>query len=98
MQSSCWFCVVFSALLRNWDTDGRVNVLKHWDIRRSRCLSNHEHLSLYYHGNVRGVLFNILLGCGKDLLLVAAVFRLKECVAMFSRSLICEIFTVFWTF
>ena len=64
----CLLCV-----LRNWDIDGRLTVLKQWDIRRSRCLLNHKHLSLYYHGNVRSVLFEILLDCGWDLLVVAAV-------------------------
>ena len=29
-------------VLRNWDVNGRVNVLKQWDIRRSRCLLNHK--------------------------------------------------------
>ena len=37
----------------------RVNVLKQWDIHRSLCLLN-----------VRGVLFEILLGGGKGLPLV----------------------------
>ena len=32
---------VFSASLRNWDIDGRVNVLKQWDIRLSLRLLNH---------------------------------------------------------
>ena len=50
----------------------RVNILKQWDIRRSLCFLNHKHLSLHFYS--RNVLFEILLGCGKDLLLVAAAF------------------------
>ena len=65
----CLLCV-----LRTCDIDGRVNALKQWDIRRSRCLLNRKHLSLHHCWNVRIVLFEILLDCGKDLLLVAAVF------------------------
>ena len=61
-------------VLRNWDIDGRVTVLKQWDICRSRYLLDHKHLSLHYHWNVRSVLFEILLGGGKDLLLVVAAF------------------------
>ena len=64
----CLLCV-----LRTCDIDGRVTVLKQWDICRSRCLLNHKHLSLHRCRNVRGVLFEILLCCGEDLLLVAAV-------------------------
>ena len=52
----------------------RVNVLKQWDTHRSRCLLNHKHLSLHYHTNVRSVLFEILLGCGQGLPLVAVIF------------------------
>ena len=51
-------CFVLQCL-SNWDIDGRVNVLKQWDIHRS-----------LYTLNVRGVLFEILLGCGKGLPLV----------------------------
>ena len=57
-------------LFRRWDNDGRVNVLKQWDIHRSVCLLNHRHLSLHHHRKVRSVLFKILLGCGKGLPLV----------------------------
>ena len=60
--------------LRNLDIDGRVTVLTQWDIRRSPCLLNHRHLSLYHHKNVSSLLFEILLDCGGDLLLIAAVF------------------------
>ena len=72
LQSSCCSCGVSCALLRNWDVDSRVNVLKQWDIHRSRCLLNHKHLSLHHYQNVRSVLFEILLDCGKELLFVAA--------------------------
>ena len=34
----------------------------------------HKHLSLHHYRTVRSVLFEILLGCGKDLLFVAAAF------------------------
>ena len=68
MQSPCCFLWC----LGNWDIDGRVNILKQWDIRRSLCFLNHKHLSLHFYS--RNVLFEILLGCGKDLLLVAAAF------------------------
>ena len=61
------------AVLRNWDIDGHVTVLKQRDMHRSRCLLNHKHLSLYHYRNVSRVLFEILLCCGEDLLLVAAV-------------------------
>ena len=74
MQSSGCLGGVYSALLRNWDIDGHVNVLKQWNNRRSRCLLNRKHLSLHCYWNVRSVLFEILLDCGRDLLLVAAVF------------------------
>ena len=52
-------------VLRNWDIDGRVTVLKQWDIRRSGGLLSLKHLSLHYHKNVHNVLFEILLGGGK---------------------------------
>ena len=58
-------CGVFSALLRNWDIDERVNVLKQWDIHRSLCFLNHKHLSLPCYRNVSTVLFEILLGYGR---------------------------------
>ena len=74
MQSSCCLCGAFSALLRNWDIDGRVTVLKQWNICLSRCLLNRKHLSLHYYWNACSVLFEILLDCGRDLLLFAAVF------------------------
>ena len=64
-------------LFRHWDIDGRVNVLKQWNICRSRCLPNLKHLSLPYCWNVCSVLFEILLDCGRDLLLVAAVFACR---------------------
>ena len=67
------FDIQSSGVLVGWDIDGRVNVLKQWVIRRSKCLLNHKHLSLPYHWNVYSVLFEILLGGGKDLLLVSAV-------------------------
>ena len=66
MQSSCCFL----QCLGNWDIDGRVNVLKQWDIHRSRRLLNQKHLSLHHHWNVLSVLFQILLGCGTGLPLV----------------------------
>ena len=42
MQSSCYSCGVFSALLRHGDIDGRANVLKQWDIHRSLCFLDHK--------------------------------------------------------
>ena len=63
VQSSCCSCGVLA-------TGTSTNVLKQWDIHRSLCFLNHKHLSLHYRGNVRSVLFEILLGCGKGLPLV----------------------------
>ena len=50
MQSSCCFlwCLGVDSRRRfgNWDIDGRVHVLKQWDIHRSLYLLNHKHLDV----------------------------------------------------
>ena len=56
-------CGVFPALLRDWDIDERVNVLKQWKPPFS-VHSDHKHLSLPCYRNVSTVLFEILLGYG----------------------------------
>ena len=58
---------VFVLFLHWWDIDGRVTVLKQWDIHFFSRQLNHRHLSLHHHMKVRSVLFEILLGCGKGL-------------------------------
>ena len=67
-------------------------VLKQWDFFRSRCLLNNKQLPLFYHGNVRGVLFSrsssiaVKIFCLSRLPLPAELTNLLRC-----RSLICGI-------
>ena len=89
-----------SALLRNWDIDGRVNVLKQLDIHGSRCLLNHKHMSLYCCWNVSTVPFEILLGGQKSS--ARRTTPLLPLPAGLTSSIFCfqlrESITIFWTF
>ena len=73
-MQSLWSLWSLLCVLLNWDIDGRVRGAEAVGYPPFSVPSESRAPVVVTHGNVRSVLFEVLLDCGKDLLLVAAAF------------------------